>query len=204
MEPSVCTEPTDVDRGAMRPLSIANIDSAQLRSVFLGRMREVPGAVAVIATAHKGQRGGLIATAWCSLSADPPTLLVCVNRTASAHDAIAASRRFSVNQLAAAHSETIAIFSAQRKLAGDERFKAGEWIFGKSGAPMLRDAITAYECEVVNEFRYETHSVFIGRVTSMSIAHDNSEPATHFRGVLCTSLPIQHMADPHRKEGAAP
>ena len=62
-------------------------------------MRAVPGAVALIASKAEGQRSGLAATAWNSLCADPPMLLACVNRNASAYPLIARSRAFSVNLL---------------------------------------------------------------------------------------------------------
>jgi flavin reductase (DIM6/NTAB) family NADH-FMN oxidoreductase RutF len=93
-----------------------------LREFFTHRMREVPGAVAIIATLNRGERRGLAATAWCSLSADPPTVVAFVNRTASAHDFIVESGLFSISQLGATHDEIIAIFSNQRGLQGDERF----------------------------------------------------------------------------------
>src|SRR4051794_2941294 len=72
-----------------------------LRSNFVSAMRQVPGAVAIVATDLQGERGGLAVTAWCSLSADPPTVLVCVNKSASAHDLILSARKFSINQLGA-------------------------------------------------------------------------------------------------------
>jgi flavin reductase (DIM6/NTAB) family NADH-FMN oxidoreductase RutF len=159
-------------------------EQARLRELFVQRMREVPGAVAIIATRHEGTRGGLAATAWCSLSADPPTVLVCVNRSASAHDAIVAARNFSVNQLATAHNETIAIFSAQRGLSGDARFLDGEWQEGKLGTPLLLSAVTAYECTVVGHLEYQTHSIFIGQVVEMLMSGKPSDPATYFRGAL--------------------
>ena len=63
-------------------------------------MRHLAGAVTVIATGAPGHRFGLTATAVCSLSDEPPTLLVCVNRPASAHDVISRNGNFSVNLLA--------------------------------------------------------------------------------------------------------
>lgn len=155
-----------------------------LREAFIHRLREVPGAVAIIATNHEGQRSGLSATAWCSLSADPPTMLVCVNRSASAHDAIAATKRFSINQLAAVHDETVAIFSAQRGLSGDARFLEGEWDEGKLGTPLLRTAVTAYECAVVGHLEYQTHSVFIGQVVQVLGSGEPQHPAAYLRGAL--------------------
>ena len=59
-------------------------------------MRQQAGAVTIIAVGDAGNRTGLTATAVCSLTDSPPTLLVCVNRTASAHSPIRETRTFSV------------------------------------------------------------------------------------------------------------
>ncbi|WP_246812333.1 flavin reductase family protein [Microvirga sp.] len=63
-------------------------------------MRPLAGGVTIIATEHEGRRTGLAATAVCSVSADPPTVLICINAGASAHEPIRESGRFSVNLLA--------------------------------------------------------------------------------------------------------
>lgn len=165
--------------------SLIPAESEAFRSQFTTRMREVPGAVAIIATIHDGVRGGLAATAWCSLSADPPSMLVCVNRNASAHDSIAASGVFSINQLATAHDEIVAIFSNQRGLSGDARFLDGDWQAGSRGAPLLKQAVTAYECAVVGHLVYQTHSIFIGQVVDILVPPDKADPATFFQGALC-------------------
>jgi flavin reductase (DIM6/NTAB) family NADH-FMN oxidoreductase RutF len=164
---------------------LVTAEAEGFRAHFLNRMREVPGAVALIATVHEGKRGGLAATAWCSLSADPPTMLVCVNRNASAHDAIVASGLFSVNQLATVHEEIVAIFSNQRGLQGSDRFLEGDWQDGSRGTPLLRKAVTAYECAVVGRMVYETHSLFIGQVVDMIAPGEVADPAAFFKGALC-------------------
>ena len=68
-------------------------------SLFKSGMRRLASGVVVIATAHDNQRFGLAATAVTSISAEPPTLMICVNRTSSAHDPITNARCFTVNLL---------------------------------------------------------------------------------------------------------
>ncbi|SFM49523.1 flavin reductase (NADH) [Bradyrhizobium sp. Rc3b] len=70
---------------------------------FHQSVRLLAGGVCIAATAVDGERLGLTVTAVCSLSIDPPTLIVCVNRAAGAHDGMRATRRVSVNFLAADH-----------------------------------------------------------------------------------------------------
>jgi flavin reductase (DIM6/NTAB) family NADH-FMN oxidoreductase RutF len=81
-------------------------------------MRQLPGAVCVIATEYGGGRIGFVTTAVCSVSADPPTLLVCVNKNTSAHDPIVKAGRFSVNLLATQHVTVSETFSGQARRQG--------------------------------------------------------------------------------------
>lgn len=141
-------------------------------AAFLGAMRLVPGAVAIIATAYEDVRGGLAATAWSSLSADPPTMLACVNRAASAHDLIARAKAFSINLLDASHTETAAIFSAQRGLSGADRFLPDEWETGVLGQPLFRQAVAVFECRLDDMYDTGSHSLLIGQVAQVRTRPD--------------------------------
>lgn len=134
------------------------------RADFIQTMRAVPGAVAIIAAADGDDRTGMAATAWNSLSADPPMVLVCVNKNASVHDFIHRAGAFSLNVMAVQDQETVAIFSARRGLQGRDRFLEGRWSVGASGQPTLNGAKAAFECALVAAHAYETHSIFIGQV----------------------------------------
>lgn len=145
----------------------ADQDAAALRAGFLRQMRRVPGAVAVVATATAGERTGLAATAWNSLCADPPMLLACINRRASANPLVRRAGAFSVNLLAADHAELVAIFSGQRGRAGAARFDAADWQDGPLGQPLLLSATAAFECELKDVHDYGTHSILIGVVGAL-------------------------------------
>lgn len=84
--------------------------------LYRNLMRHQAGGVALIATGRHGGRTGLAATAVCSLTDAPPTLLVCVNQTASAHDIIEDTGFFSVNLLCPSHKELVGVFSGQTGL----------------------------------------------------------------------------------------
>ena len=81
-------------------------------ATFRACMRQVPGAVAVVTTVHAGARSGLTATAVCSVSAEPPQMLVCVNRSSSAERVIAAAGRFGVSYLSGDHQTVADAFAA--------------------------------------------------------------------------------------------
>lgn len=161
-----CTSTSPAVATTDATLEVAEPD---LRSMFLLAMRRVPGAVAIIATAGGGTRKGLAATAWTSLTADPPTLLACVNQSASAHDLVLEAGAFSINLLDGAHTETVAIFSAQRGLNGDERFLCGAWTTGAAGQPLLEQAVVSFECRMTGAHEQGTHSLLIGEVIGVRV-----------------------------------
>src|SRR5688572_26726442 len=85
-------------------------------------MRHQAGAVTVIASGVDGSRAGLTATAVCSLSDNPPTILVCVQRRSGAHDLIAKARCFSVNLLSREQEDVAERFAGRRGVRGEARF----------------------------------------------------------------------------------
>lgn len=139
-------------------------DDAVPAHSFTACMRQIPGAVAIVAAGSVGDRRGLVATSWCSVSVEPASVLVCVNRDASAHDVIRRCGLFSLNPLTTDHGEIMSVFAGQRGLAGEARFHHGHWRTGRSGAPVLMDAVASLECRLAEHYVHHSHSIFIGRV----------------------------------------
>lgn len=137
-------------------------------------MRRLASGVSLITGAQAGVRAGLIATAVSSVSTSPPTLLICVNRSASAHDVIDRTGRFAVNFLSAADLHLVDAFS--KSVLREERFKAGVWTELSSGAPILRSSLAAFDCEVVQRIAYESHTIFLGEVKDVHLAEADVDP----------------------------
>src|ERR671923_815483 len=93
------------------------VDGAQ----FKAGMRALAGAVNIITANNAGHRYGMTATAVCSATADPPTVLVCINKLATTHGAISKSKVFCVNVLRSEDWELSTAFSGAQ--AGEGRFK---------------------------------------------------------------------------------
>ncbi len=143
-------------------------------------MRHQAGAVTVIATGQPGTRAGLTATAVASLSDNPPTILACVQRKASAHDIIVSSGVFSVNLLTTAQQDIAETFAGRRGARGEARFLAGTWATLASGAPVLVGALAVLDCRLVDRHDFTTHSIFIGRVLA-GRWDEKGEPLLYFR-----------------------
>src|SRR5882757_3372037 len=92
---------------------------------FKTGMRTLAGAVNIITSMHAGHRYGMTATAVCSASAEPPTVLACVNKLATTHNAVAKSKVFCVNVLRAEDWELSTTFSGGQ--SGENRFKSRNW-----------------------------------------------------------------------------
>jgi flavin reductase (DIM6/NTAB) family NADH-FMN oxidoreductase RutF len=147
--------------------------------VFKNGMRRLTAGVTIITTLADGERRGLTATAVCSVSVAPPTLLCCVNRQGSAHDAILASGRFAINVLTAADLALAERFGGAE--LGEARFSEGEWGTLETGAPILKSAFVGFDCRVVQTFDGATHSIFLGEVVAQSIG-DGAEPLCYLGG----------------------
>ncbi len=147
-------------------------------------MRSHAGAPAIVATGTRGARTGLTATAFCSVSDAPPTVLVCVNKSASAHSLIARHRSFSVNLLRTGQEDLALRFSGRRGLEGEQRFD-GEWTAGTGGAPVLTTALASIECELTHCHDHESHSVFFG-IVRHATTDENAAPLIYFRGSFDT------------------
>ena len=145
------------------------MDSASPEA-FKAGMRRLASGVTIVTTIHDGERSGLTATAVTSLSAEPPQLLVCVSRSASAHDLIHRGAKLCVNVLARRHQRLAASFAGAKQ--GAARFAAGRWMTLRTGAPVLADAIAAFDCVVSEAVDSTTHTIFIGRVVDVRARRD--------------------------------
>ncbi|HWK43584.1 MAG TPA: flavin reductase family protein [Stellaceae bacterium] len=136
------------------------------RELFKAGMRQLASGVTIIATQHDGERRGLTATAVCSVSTDPPTLLCCVNRQSKPHDLIEAAGCFSINVLAVEDAALANRFSGGE--TGEARFEVGSWGTLVTGAPILETALASFDCAVTETLDGITHTVFIGRVRAVA------------------------------------
>jgi flavin reductase (DIM6/NTAB) family NADH-FMN oxidoreductase RutF len=136
---------------------------------FVAGMRQLAAGVTIVTTALDGARAGLTATAVCSVSAEPPQLLACVNREAEAHSLLLASGRLAINLLSAGQRGLADRFSGRTGVNGEARFGAGRWTTLVSGAPILEDAPASFDCEIVTVQEAGTHTIFIARVLAVAV-----------------------------------
>jgi flavin reductase (DIM6/NTAB) family NADH-FMN oxidoreductase RutF len=134
---------------------------------FRGAMRHLAGAVSIVTVGRGAERNGLTATSMVSLSVDPPTLLLCVNRSASAWPLLVRHGHFGVNVLAASQAAIADRFAGRNGEKGAERFAGAEWLDLATGAPILADALVAFDCELEERIDRHSHAILIGRVRAL-------------------------------------
>ena len=111
----------------------------------------------------------------CSVSDNPPTVLVCLNRENPRNDVFMANGKFALNTLSSAQQAVAATFSGQTGLPAEERFSVGEWTTLSTGAPVLVGTLATFDCEIIDAKELATHRVLFGKVTGLSIG-DNLSP----------------------------
>jgi flavin reductase (DIM6/NTAB) family NADH-FMN oxidoreductase RutF len=144
-------------------------------------MRRVASTVNVISICVDGQPMGITATAVSSISMDPPSLLVCINRTASVHAPMGDMSHFRVNVLHRDQEAIAAMFADRDQHA--LRFLSG-WDVESAGAPRLVDAQASILCRRTHAHEYGTHSIFIG-VVEEAHARDGVDPLLYLDGRYC-------------------
>jgi len=145
----------------------------ELLSAFRDAMRHVAATVYAITTVHEGARYGILATAVSSLSFDPPSLLVCVNRAASLHGPLAQAESFCINVLGLGNRDV-----AEQFMAGNDRFATGEWEAWHD-LPVLATAQSSLICRRAHCHEFGTHTIFIGELVAAKHRTD-APPLTYY------------------------
>ena len=140
-------------------------------SIFRAAMSRLGAAVNIITTNGPAGRYGMTASAVCSVSDSPASLLACVNRSAQINPVIANNGLLCVNVLSGDHEDLSGIF-ANSSVPMDERFKTADWSPLASGVPALHGALCNFACRVENVTEFGTHSVFFCTIEELRIRED--------------------------------
>jgi flavin reductase len=160
--------PDDAMDGAftvVAPEPIFSVAAAEFREA----MSRLGAAVHVVTTAGVAGKTGFTATAVCSVSDAPATLLVCLNRRSNSAPLVAENGVFCVNTLGASEEKLADIFAGRSGVQLAERFAAGEWTTLKTGAPVLTAAVIAFDCRTIEIKAVASHNVFFGVVEAIRL-----------------------------------
>lgn len=150
------------------------IDPDTFRAV-LGRFSA--GVTVVTTRDAEGRDMGMTVSAFCSLSLEPPYVLICIDRAAAMHDLLAAADTFAVNILSAQQEALSRRFAAPEE---HHRFDGIGFTRGSLGTALLDDALAYLECRRVTRFDGGDHGIFIGQVEAAEAR--SGRPLLYYRG----------------------
>ena len=129
------------------------------RDAFRHAMARLGAAVNIITTDGPAGRAGFTASAVCSVTDTPPTLLVCLNRSASVWPIFRDNGYLCVNTLAAGHEDLSTLFGGKTPM--EQRFAAADWHRLASGSPLLDGATVSFDCKITQVVSVGTHDILI-------------------------------------------
>lgn len=141
---------------------------------FRRAMGQFASGVTVVTTAGNGQTYGVTASAFTSLSLDPPLVIVCLAKALSVHNAIEERGVFAVNMLGA-HQLDFGLRFAGLEPEVTDRFTGIDWRKAPSGAPLLPDCLAWIDCRLWNVCAGGDHTIFVGEVQDAGVS-DHDQP----------------------------
>lgn len=142
--------------------------------VFKSAMRQLAGGVTVITAGRDSDISGMTVTSLTSFAADPPCVVVSLNREASSLSLIKRYGAFGANVLASDQAAVAESFAGRNGLKGIERFQNTNLSKLVSGTPLLSDALAIFDCEVDHILERHSHVLLIGRVLDLRISANKS------------------------------
>lgn len=153
--------------------------AAASRELFIRGMRQVAHSVAVVTTTGVAGRHGATVSAFSSVSADPPQLLVCLRSASRIAAAVEANTLFCLNILPARHPHLAERFSGNHDTTVGDRFEGVEF-HEEGGKWVVLAHATAFGCEISDRLISGTHTIFIGQVKAVQTSAE--EPLTYQQG----------------------
>lgn len=144
---------------------------------FKNAMRRFPTGVTVVTSLKDGEPRGVTVSAFASVSLDPPSVLICINREARSYLFISTSKIFCVNVLSAKQKHLAERFSGRLR---EKQFEGVDFFVDQTGAAVLEGSLAHLDCEVTEEHHVGSHSIFIGKVLSVAAGHGS--PLGYFGG----------------------
>jgi len=151
-------------------------------------MRRISGAVTIVTTlGPRGERGGVTATAVCSLTAEPPAVVACIHRESSVGQIAPLGGVFCVNVLAREQQTIAETFAGRTGHVGEDRFSVGAWSRLISGAPVLEGALVSFDCRLERYVEFSSHLLLVGAVARTLVGQQAVEPLIYVDGAFTTA-----------------
>lgn len=150
-----------------------SVSQDEFRAV-LGRF---PSGVTVVTTkGDDGSDNGMTVSAFCSVSLEPPLILICIEKSASAHRALTTAEGFVVNVLSAKQEQLARRFA----IVDIDRFEGVGFTRSTRGYAMLDDVLAVIECNRLSTYEGGDHTIILGEVEATRA--EAGTPLLYYRG----------------------
>ena len=148
------------------------------QDAFKNALRGWASGVTIVTSRSGDKLHGMTVSAFSSVSADPPLVLICANRASTTHDVIGEGGVFAVNILAADQQDVSNVFASSKH--EDSRLDQVSWTEGSTGAPLIDGALASLECEVASAHEEGSHTIYVGRVHAAKTS--DGVPLVYYQG----------------------
>ena len=147
-------------------------------AAFRDALSRFASGVTIVTTRCDGEPHGLTVSAFCSLTVEPPRVLVCLADTTESKPLVARSGVFAVHVLGRASARLGALFARSGTQSGDP-FAGLRTSSAQTGSPILEDCLVWLDCRVEASYAAGDHTVFVGAVVALGRGADHSEPVVY-------------------------
>lgn len=152
------------------------------KQAFRSAMASCAAGVHVITTDGTAGRYGITMTAVSSVTDEPPTVMLCINRNAAITPILTQNRELCINVLSSSQQDVAEHFAGITKLSPEERFEYHIWRKGNSGQLEVEGALAHLHGCVVDKHDIGTHSVFFVEISEIKVHDTEAAPAlVYFR-----------------------
>nr|WP_078706684.1 flavin reductase [Consotaella salsifontis] len=137
-------------------------------------MARFAASVNIVTTDGPAGPRGVTATSVCSVSDDPPIILVCLNAQGPLNERFVENEVFALNVLGAEQEPVARAFAGEGRLSTEERFATARWTRLGSGAPILEGALASFDCRLRERTKVATHNVLFGEVIGVRTGGDDA------------------------------
>ncbi len=155
-------------------IRIVQTDLEPSTAGFRSAMRQLAGGVSVITVGRDQDISGMTVTSVTSLSAEPPSLLVCINRQSSSWPLFEKYGSFGVNILHAEQQHIAERFTGRDGVSGTARFEGAQWTTLVTGVPVLVNGLAAIDCNIEEVIHRHSHAIVIGRVVAVRVTRQTA------------------------------
>lgn len=157
--------------------------------LFRELMRRFAAGVTLVTFSENGKLGGLTVSSFCSLSMDPPLVLICIDREVASHESLEKTATFGVN-ICNSEQGKIALDFANPNIDKNELVRSLPHRITENGTPLLEGSLAAMECTITEKYDGGDHTIFVGRIEGGNF-DEKAKPLVYYSSDLGEFRPNQ-------------